>query len=98
MKKLSSTLIGLFLAILGSPSAMATEEPQFEVLSSDGDMELRRYAPMLIAETEVEGDYTAKVLTLHVGHASSLEQMRICVMTEAIKAIFKQAFGSTGRA
>ncbi len=56
MKKLSSTLIGLFLAILGSPSAMATEEPQFEVLSSDGDMELRRYAPMLIAETEVEGD------------------------------------------
>lgn len=77
---------------------MATEEPQYEVVLSDSNMELRCYAPMLIAETEVEGNYTAKVLTLHVGHASSLEQMRICVMIEAIKAIFKQAFGSTGRA
>lgn len=56
MKKLTATLIGLFLGLLGSPSAMATEEPQYEVVLSDGDMGLRRYAPMLIAETEVEGD------------------------------------------
>ncbi len=56
MKKLTTALIGLFLAIFGSPSAMATEEPKYEVLFSEGDMELRRYAPMLIAETVVDGD------------------------------------------
>ena len=56
MKQLTATLIGIFLAILGSPSAMATEEPRYEVILSEGDMELRRYAPMLIAETAVEGD------------------------------------------
>ena len=56
MKKLTVALIGLFLGILGSSNAMATEEPQYDVVLSEGDMELRRYVPMLIAETEVEGD------------------------------------------
>ena len=56
MRKITATLIGLLLAILGSPSAMATEEPKYELVFSEGDMELRRYAPMLIAETVVDGD------------------------------------------
>lgn len=56
MKKLTVALIGLFLGILGSSNAMATEEPLYDVVLSEGDMELRRYAPMLIAETEVDGD------------------------------------------
>lgn len=35
---------------------MATEEPAFEVLARDGTMEIRKYAPFIVAETLVEGD------------------------------------------
>jgi hypothetical protein len=35
--------------------AMATEEPNYSVLEKSGDFELRAYAPMVIAETVVEG-------------------------------------------
>ncbi len=55
MKPLAAALIGLFASFLGSPNAMATEEPQYTVVVAEGALELRRYAPMLIAETEVEG-------------------------------------------
>lgn len=34
---------------------MATEEPKFDILSKEGDFELRLYAPMLVAETLVSG-------------------------------------------
>jgi hypothetical protein len=37
-------------------NAMAIEEPTFKVLVTDGSFEIRQYAPMLIAETLVEGD------------------------------------------
>ena len=40
-------------------SAMATEEPKYQTLRQDGDFEIRRYAPMLIAETTAEGDMDA---------------------------------------
>jgi len=59
MKKIAITLTGLLLGILGSNKAMDIEEPQYEVVLTKGNMELRRYAPMLIAETEVEGDLDA---------------------------------------
>jgi hypothetical protein len=42
------------LAFATSP-AMATEEPKFELIEKAGDFELRRYAPMIVAETWVEG-------------------------------------------
>lgn len=35
---------------------MAIEEPKYQVLQSDGAFEIRRYEPMLIAETVVDGD------------------------------------------
>lgn len=34
---------------------MATEEPKFDILTKDGDFELRQYAPMIVAETLVSG-------------------------------------------
>ena len=35
---------------------MAVEEPRFEVLSKEGDFEIRQYRPFIIAETYVDGD------------------------------------------
>jgi hypothetical protein len=37
-------------------SAMAYEEPKYQVVSQNEDFEIRQYAPMLIAEVYVEGD------------------------------------------
>lgn len=52
--KLSALILTLSTLCMGN--AMATEEPTFKVLVSDGSFEIRQYAPMLIAETLVEGD------------------------------------------
>ena len=54
--KLHSPLIGLVLFVLLTGKAMAIEEPRYEVIVSDGPYEVRRYAPMLVAETIVDGD------------------------------------------
>ena len=39
-----------------SESAMATETPKYTVLKEDGDFELRRYEPRIVAEVSVDGD------------------------------------------
>lgn len=49
-------ILGLILGLLWTGHVMAIEEPRYEVILADGPFEIRRYAPVLIAETLVEGD------------------------------------------
>ena len=45
------------IAALAAPTAMARiEEPAFDTVKSSGDFEVRRYAPRIVAQAEVEGD------------------------------------------
>jgi hypothetical protein len=43
-------------AAIAFSGAHAIEEPAFEVIERDGRIELRRYSPVVVAETVVEGD------------------------------------------
>lgn len=54
-----SMIISLFaMTILFTPgrSAMAIEEPDFDVLAESESYEVRRYEPYLVAEVDVVGD------------------------------------------
>jgi hypothetical protein len=47
-------------ALLFAPGVtMAIETPDYEVVASYGDFEVRRYAPMILAETRVDSDFEA---------------------------------------
>ena len=46
----------LFAALMAAPDAMATEEPDYEVLLETKHYEIRRYKPYIVAEVDVEGD------------------------------------------
>jgi effector-binding domain-containing protein len=48
-----------FLLLLLGRACMAVEEPKFEVLESFGDVEIRQYGSLVIAETEVEGEFSS---------------------------------------
>jgi hypothetical protein len=48
--------IGIILLLAGG-TAMATEEPRYEVVRQFETFELRRYAPQLLAETEIAGEF-----------------------------------------
>ena len=56
MRLNTHTLLALLVGFLGMESAMAIEEPKYEVRASQAPFELRHYAPILIAQTIVEGD------------------------------------------
>jgi len=53
---LNSRPIVFFVFILMVQPAMAIEEPEFEVLKSNDDYEVRMYAPHIVAEVDVKGD------------------------------------------
>jgi hypothetical protein len=55
-KYLVGLSLGLLLGLFCAGQVMAIEEPKFDVVLSDGPFEVRHYAPMLVAETFVEGD------------------------------------------
>ena len=59
MRLNTHALLALLVGFLGMESAMAIEEPKYEVLTSQAPFELRHYAPTLIAQTIVEGDMDA---------------------------------------
>lgn len=45
-----------WIGLLWTTTLMATEEPKFETLRTDGKIDIRRYAPLIFAETMVDGD------------------------------------------
>ena len=56
MRPSLTRLIWPLITALWSSTAMAIEEPRYDVVMAEGAFEIRHYAPILIAETEVEGD------------------------------------------
>lgn len=52
LRRIASLLAGL----LWTGTLMATEEPKFESLHREDDIEIRRYVPLIVAETFVAGD------------------------------------------
>ena len=48
--------VGSLLVLLCIGHATAIEEPKYDVIQTDGSFEIRKYAPILIAETFVDGD------------------------------------------
>ena len=38
-------------------TTMATEEPEFKLISEEGEFQIREYEPKIIAQVEVEGDF-----------------------------------------
>ena len=56
MKQLKIFSASLLLGLLCTGHVMAIEEPKYEVIQTDGAFEIRKYAPILIAETLVDGE------------------------------------------
>ena len=57
MKYSIRMIVLIAFIIIGAMNAMATEEAQYELVIKDSKFEIRDYAPHIIAETIVEGDF-----------------------------------------
>lgn len=55
-KLLTFPILGATFAVTAAAPVLATEEPPFRSLQRDGEVEVRLYAPMVVAETSVGGD------------------------------------------
>ncbi|WP_027848389.1 SOUL family heme-binding protein [Marinospirillum minutulum] len=58
MVSFKSTLVVLFILLLGAGKAMASEEADYTLMIKEGDFELRSYAPQVVAETLVAGSFS----------------------------------------
>jgi len=57
MKHLIRIMLATAIIIIGSIDAMAIEEAAYKVLRKENNFEIRDYAPHILAETVVEGDF-----------------------------------------
>jgi hypothetical protein len=56
LRTLTTLLFGLLIGPLSMGTLMATEEPKFESLRKEDNLEIRRYVPVIVAEALVDGD------------------------------------------
>ena len=45
-------------------AAITTEEPKYAIIEKEPPFEIRSYAPMIVAEVQVEGDLDARYLNV----------------------------------
>ena len=58
MRTPNAARFAALFAVLASATAMAIEEPGFQVLEQEGSFELRQYPAYVVAETRVEAGFT----------------------------------------
>lgn len=56
------------ILLLAGDLAMATEEPEYEVLRKSDSYEVRRYAPYIVAEVDVDGSAGNKAFRILAGY------------------------------
>lgn len=87
-KHITCVLIGALMAAGGS--AMAYEEPRYEIIRKTSEYELRRYEPYLVAETRVDGGFDSagdkafSILASYIfGDNKRSEKMRMTAPVES---------------
>jgi len=84
-----SRLVLSILFLTAANTAMATEEPDYDVLLQAENYEVRRYAPYIVAEVDVDGDLKAsgneafRILAGYIfGENEPAEKMRMTAPVE----------------